>query len=507
MKKLVSYLLCIMMIAVSCTAFAAADYNTAEKLQKQLNAGSGFSANITLDLLDSEGNSTLKQPVQFLLRYIFVRATENAAAINSSDLSLLDPADGTSVATVQVFSQDNKALLQSDLMGDDWYDAASLMNAGTSAIAQLAAILDSSDKTAEDAAEAGTEPAEEIPFASLTPYDFSGMPTLAATLAALMPAMSNEALAPYLDAYTTRIDLWLEGYRQATDLSKTDGDTTISVNYSVPAAAIKSEVKLLLMDMLENKDLMTALGNALGHDYDVLLQPEYQRFYFQVINDLPIEGDFSIERVVTLKGETVALDISLPLYDPETGAVTLNYSRTAATSSEAGTNAFSVTGNAMELSAVFSYDVDEQGYDRWNGEVRRTEGDVTAAQHFVATASAQEGRNDNGDDTYTCNYTLTLTAVEGTPMLVKPFSASLNAQFSSQTSKTAATYVKAEALVTAEDGSSVKVTLDGKSRKKWDVEIPEGKIVEYSKLTEDEQKQLMNNLLPGIVSIVKALGE
>ena len=90
MKRFVALLLSLCLMTASC-AFAAQDYTVAEKLMKQLWAGSGFSGTLTVEMAAQDGKQGLEtlKPIVVDADYIYVRG-EKASWVNGGLLYKID---------------------------------------------------------------------------------------------------------------------------------------------------------------------------------------------------------------------------------------------------------------------------------------------------------------------------------------------------------------------------------------------------------------------------------
>lgn len=113
-------------------------------------------------------------------------------------------------------------------------------------------------------------------------------PPLAAQAAGLI--QGADGLEDVLESYLTRMDLWIEGYRQNAVLGKLpDGTTTMSVYYDVPPAAIKSQAKQMVLDLLSDQVTLARLQEVAGEEMSqLLLNPNLQSYYFSAIDALPL---------------------------------------------------------------------------------------------------------------------------------------------------------------------------------------------------------------------------
>ena len=60
----------------------------------------------------------------------------------------------------------------------------------------------------------------------------------------------NAAMQDYL----TKIDIWLEGYRQGVEMTTLDdGTSAMEIAYRLPPAAVKSQLKQLIVDLMNDE--------------------------------------------------------------------------------------------------------------------------------------------------------------------------------------------------------------------------------------------------------------
>ena len=297
MKRFFALLLiCTMLFSCAC----AEDYTVAEKLYKQLWAGSGFSGTLSAEI-DSPAFKTAR-PITADIDYIYVRETEGVEPEHRLDATLMDGENAISAAYAQL--KNGRLSFQADVLSPDWFT----LDVGNQA-----------------------EQADEAVQQAIA---HTGMPALTDTL--LMGAAAlreNAELQEALEPYLTRIDVWIEGYRQDAVLSKLDDETTVmQVNYVLGPAAIKAQVKQLIVDLLNDEKVLPLLSEAIGEEEASLyLNPALQKWYFEAVDSLPFPGDLTLSRTLAMTGETVELHLSLPLYDAQAGVITLAYDRTQGT--------------------------------------------------------------------------------------------------------------------------------------------------------------------------------
>ena len=497
MKRLTQRLLaCCLMVAMLLTGALAetvntVDYTVAEKFLKQLQVGSGFTGTLTAELTAVAGREgeavTTPDPLSFDFSYINVWAdtTTQTDAENRITLALMNGDEALSSAELSV--RDGVLYAQSALLGDGWY------RLDVSNAVQV-------KPTQEGAANALTQTANTL----LSESGMPGLATFAATVLSGLNQMDTAQMETSLETYTTKIDLWIEAYRQKAVLGKTaDGTTTMQVDYQIPATAIKSQLKQLLMDLLADTQLLpiikAALPEAVAKQY---LDPQMQAYYFYTVDELPLNGDLLISRTVSLMGETLALSMSLPLYDSEGGAITVRYERTKGEGDLPDQNSIELLSDAMQVKADYQTYNTLTGTTVYQGTLLRkplglatfevdaattlaTEAQKTFSAVFTLSHLESVGTDEEGKDTQTSQLALTLTP-EYTPdtpdddatvpneqqsqqyIVFDPLDVKLDTTFTSGQAKSASTAVDITLSISGERmAQSLTLQLSGKTRGKW----------------------------------------
>ena len=485
-------LMCLLLPAAHATEADTEDYTVAGKLIKQLWAGSGFSATISVEVAAKEGTqamSTLK-PIVMDVSYIYVRPTATETAEHRADVVLMDGESAVSTAHAQL--KDGSLAVQADVISPDWYSFG------------------------EAPAQEGEEAAGDGLLAQLgeSLLAQTGMPalaSLAAQAAALLEGV--EGLEDVLESYLVRMDLWIEGYRQNAVLDKLeDGTTTMSVYYDVPPAAIKSQAKQMVLDLLSDQVTLARLQEAAGEEMSqLLLNPSLQSYYFSAIDALPLASNMTIGRTVSLEGDTLELHLSLPLYDAEGGEVTLRYDRTRGEGDLPDDNTISLESGLRAISLTY------QEYSSMTG-VRVIQGTLTSeprgaeaftvedgmpadaqktlALSFSLKQEESETKDDELRDVYTYNATLNLESEgEGDAYVAIPATeVTVSSSFVSKELKSAATDMEATVTLGG-DGwdQTYTATITGRSRQKWEPEELSPDRIYVNRMTETD----VAALLPG----------
>ena len=485
-------LTCLLLPAAHASEANGEDYTVAGKLIKQLWAGSGFSATVSVEVAAKEGTqamSTLK-PIVMDVSYIYVRPTATETAEHRADVVLMDGENALSAAHVQL--KDGALAVQADVISPDWYSFGEA-------------------PLQEGEAAAGGDLLEPLGESLLAQTGMPALASFAGQAAALLHGA--DGLEDVLESYLIRMDLWIEGYRQNAVLDKLeDGTTTMSVYYDVPPVDIKSQAKQMVLDLLSDQVTLARLQEAAGEELSqLLLNPSLQSYYFSAIDALPLASNMTIGRTVSLEGDTLELHLSLPLYDAEGGEVTLRYDRTRGEGDLPDDNTISLESELRAISLTY------QEYSSMTG-VRVIQGTLTSEPRGTDAFTVEEGapadaqktlalsfslkqeesetKDDELRDVYTYDATLNLESEgEGDAYVAIPATEiTLASTFVSKELKSAATDMEATITLGGDAwDQTYTVTITGRSRQKWEPEELSPDRIYVSRMTETD----VTSLLPG----------
>ena len=485
-------LTCLLLPAAHASEANGEDYTVAGKLIKQLWAGSGFSATVSVEVAAKEGTqamSTLK-PIVMDVSYIYVRPTATETAEHRADVVLMDGENALSAAHAQL--KDGALAVQADVISPDWYSFGEA-------------------PLQEGEAEAGADLLVQLGESLLAQTGMPALASFAGQAAALLHGA--DGLEDVLESYLIRMDLWIEGYRQNAVLDKLeDGTTTMSVYYDVPPVAIKSQAKQMVLDLLSDQVTLARLQEAAGEELSqLLLNPSLQSYYFSAIDALPLASNMTIGRTVSLEGDTLELHLSLPLYDAEGGEVTLRYDRTRGEGDLPDDNTISLESDLRAISLTYQEYSSMTGVRVIQGtltnEPRGTEAftveegapadaQKTLALSFSLKQEESETKDDELRDVYTYDATLNLESEgEGDAYVAIPATEiTLASTFVSKELKSAATDMEATITLGGDAwDQTYTVTITGRSRQKWEPEELSPDRIYVSRMTETD----VASLLPG----------
>ena len=485
-------LTCLLLPAAHASEANGEDYTVAGKLIKQLWAGSGFSATVSVEVAAKEGTQAMstRKPIVMDVSYIYVRPTATETAEHRADVVLMDGENALSAAHAQL--KDGALAVQADVISPDWYSFGEA-------------------PLQEGEAEAGADLLVQLGESLLAQTGMPALASFAGQAAALLHGA--DGLEDVLESYLIRMDLWIEGYRQNAVLDKLeDGTTTMSVYYDVPPAAIKSQAKQMVLDLLSDQVTLARLQEAAGEELSqLLLNPSLQSYYFSAIDALPLASNMTIGRTVSLEGDTLELHLSLPLYDAEGGEVTLRYDRTRGEGDLPDDNTISLESDLRAISLTY------QEYSSMTG-VRVIQGTLTSEPRGTEAFTVEEGapadaqktlalsfslkqeesetKDDELRDVYTYDATLNLESEgEGDGFMAIPATEiTVASTFVSKELKSAATDMEATVTLGG-DGwdQTYTVTITGRSRQKWEPEELSPDRIYVSRMTETD----VASLLPG----------
>jgi len=502
-------LICLLLTVTLCmSALAPAlaaglDYTMAYKLFRQLASGSGFSGTLEVGL-SANGNAPgeaviTAKPFVIDWDYIYVCPTNETLPQHRLDAALMDGETTVTEAHLQLL--DGVLAAHSPLLGEEWMQVS---------VEELLKPVAGGEDTFS---------AQAMPdLQSL--LEASGMPSLiklALPMLFRVQGFADEAqrerLQAIVEKMSLRMDLWIEGYRQNAELGRLeDGSAIITVTYQVPPANIKAQASQLVLDLLSDEAARQSLAEFVDENTAaLLLNPEYQPYYFAAIEALPLSGDLTLSRTMDMRGDTVALHLSLPFYDAEGGLITLRYDRERGEGDLPDTNTLTMeSGNRTAELSYLTY--------RSMTDVTVYQGTFTMSDRSVESfAVAPEGQEkplpdvvftlrrqtaqtrEEGDwNVYTDNWQLQLEPNPNgeAPDAFLPIQVQADSRFTSKTPKTSSTKMEIAVKVSGEERPQViDLTFTGETRRQWQPEELPPERTDVLTLTGEDLEALLANLV------------
>ena len=496
---MICLVLCILMALSQTVAFAldttAFDITVADKLIKQIRDGNGFSGTMQLEVRGADDSVITSIP----LSWNFIHVNEKGLVEEEDRLGIALPKGDDTYSVFCLQFKDQKLRFQADVLGEDWYE--------TEMASPVVA-----------AADAGAEPASRMAQSYGIP---DSMIRFLPELLRLFGPVSDK-VDEVLERFVTKLDIWLEGYRQSAVIGETeDGTGTIAVNYVIGPSHVKAQVKQMIVDLLGDEDARAHLSELMGADVSaVYLSPAWQPYYLAAVEALPLEGDLTIDRTVSFTGETLNLTLSLPYYDPVMGDCVITYSRTPG-EDEQPLNEITlesenrqVTLKYVEYSSMTNVSVMQGTLSSvWLEDGENVQPPVAVA--FVLRSEETESTGEEGHEIYNVNYQLSLapdeeTQLENAPVF-EPVNVELKAEFASKPPTKAATRISAS-LSFAQENAAEKYVLvfEGKTRVRWVPEELPKEIINLDAMTDEERGALLQtgltNLMPLLMPYLEPLG-
>lgn len=286
MRKFLTRFLCLTLcLLLGASSALAADYTLPEKMQRQVEFGSGVRGAVTLAV--SGGEDWLDPLLPFTgsdlqLRYITVDGQFQGQLYAVDDQQ-------RQRALTQVYGDDTHLYLRTDLLPDT---VLYLPIGG-----DLMDILLRGD---------GQNP---------TLY------SLAQQLFSISDTVWARDWEPALEPYTAALDLWLNDFAmEPSVLPAENGSSTLLIRHEIPAQALKDCMKDLAAMFSQDAALHALLEPLLSAEQIALyLNPTLLYYYDAVIDALPLEGTLHMERSMSTLGEAQSATLSLPLPENEYG--------------------------------------------------------------------------------------------------------------------------------------------------------------------------------------------
>lgn len=301
---------CLLALSPVLGAMAQTEFTLPEKMQRQLDAGSGLKGTLTLSGVP--GFDGLQIDAQYI------------APQEQSQLQLTLTGNGTELFKAALYQAGETLVL-------DTPSASGQLYALSGGFETLAGYL-----------LRGKSGSAQTPWYTAVKNILSpGDEETAAQLAA--------AAAPYM----TKVDLWMQAFA-AQPVSEKDasGLTVVKQEFQIPVASFKAELKQLLIDLLADKALLQLMwAQVSAGQADLYLNPALQSFYFQAVDALPLEGSILLTRRVSTLGQVLETSASLPFSGDVQGMKRLTLTQTAA--QEGDTLACAIEAEKGNLSFSF----------------------------------------------------------------------------------------------------------------------------------------------------------
>lgn len=462
MKRMLAMLLCAIMLLAALPVLGA-EYTLDEKLYKQVKDGSGLRATLKFEktggafsVLAPEANALLGALLpgsELSLRYL--RGVGTMKGQEEMELTLQK--GGQPLGDFRLLKDSQFEQLTSAFFG-----AARYVDRRDGGL--LAALLTGQDPT---------------------------WPPVEGVLIKLNSAESTwqGEVARKLDAYSVKLNLWLQGYTTTENLRDNQNRPQTRFTTTVPAAQVKAQVKQLLLDAYSDTELLALLAREMdARQAAAYLQPAMMNSFFQSLDRLPLTGNLVAVRLLDSQGQVIENSLTLPLggargldralyrqfaqADGVQTSITLEYSPKNTQNQKGAVTSLVYKGGPNADSSEFTYTgtlslQPEAGGDAFT--VDAAEGDTPASlwQFNLLYAPGEEVR-DQANDTSTraFEFALRLVPQGDTALAAQHIKAAINLQ--SRQNSRSATYFTGT-LTWLDEGSQALMTanVSGNTAPPW----------------------------------------
>jgi hypothetical protein len=123
----------------------------------------------------------------------------------------------------------------------------------------------------------------------------------------------------------------MQGFAEPSAFEKDENGVSFMKGiYHIPTAALKAELKQLMVDLLADKKLLPLLWSKMKQEQaNLFLNPSLQSFYFSAVDALPLEGEITMLRRVTTTGQLLETSLTLPLNGTSGGMKQMSFTSKA----------------------------------------------------------------------------------------------------------------------------------------------------------------------------------
>lgn len=283
-----------------------------------------------------------------------------------------------------------------------------------------------------------------------------------------------------ISVYETKLSLWMNGYAQFS--TGRDGDTLYSqLSCTIPAQALKAEIKQLMVDFYNDTALLTLLKEiASARQAEAYLQPSVMNTLFSMLDGLQLNGDVEIVRRYDISGLALLDQISMPFSD----SGTLSHLTVACENLEAGKN-WQISGSLnngteFDVSCLITDGTIFTGSVKLSIPEKEDTSFVVSDQAEMNTVAFDYNLNwEPGEDVYTLSTDRFTHEMKGR-LLIRPWegkmpdqSVTLEMTMSSGSSKRSATQLNGTLTWRdLESGASVSLILTSRTAAPFDYTTP-----------------------------------
>ena len=278
MRSVVCLLMAVCLLFLTVSAFSedlGDDYTQQEKLVRQVELGSGLRGALKVAVSGETGLAQLLAPLnntEFQMRLI--------RAGSSMDAQLYAVKENQETGQTEIYMDGQNLFLKTSLL--------------------LGSILTLPDKGDLVSTLAGT----------------GGNPSYLTFLYQFLRDLQTSAGVKMVSGTEKQIQTWLEAFAGEPEVTSDRDGTRMTFSYDVSSRELKAELKAFAALLANDAALSDWLRSQMSPEQaGILLDPNLQWYLSQVIDSLPFQGSFSLERVVNMQGEELESRMELPVAD------------------------------------------------------------------------------------------------------------------------------------------------------------------------------------------------
>lgn len=359
MRKSYRILCLLLCLLLTCSTALAADYTLPEKMNRQITFGSGVKGAMTLAVAGGAEWLDLLLPFtgsQLQVRYIYKDGQFQCQLYATDDQE-------QQRALTQAYGDETHLYLRSDLLPDTLFS-----------LPMGSALMDTLfGGNAEN-------------------------PTFYSVVQAILSVPSEEwetYWTPALEPYETALEQWLTQFAANPSINQSDsGSSNMTLRYDIPSDALKSAMKDLMGQALQDATLQELLRPLLSDAQQaVYLNPSLSYFYDAVIDALPLSDDLTMVRKLSTRGELISSELVMPLPENKGNWASLTLTVTGSET------ALTLTGSEQAITLGLTESAISADRTFWEGHFRYlpAEGTLLSAaftldKEFTASTDEADGR-------------------------------------------------------------------------------------------------------------------
>ncbi len=477
MKKIISILLCILLLP----AVQAMEVTLPQKMEVQLDSGSGFRADYSLYVGASDEEE--KKLLSGEYTYINDGVTEEYA----------------------LYDADGGLLIKSNQSLDGLFlylnaEVLHIVDDGKRINQQLLSVLSKY---------------VHLPATLQTVFSVLGYRHEYQMETPLLAKERRDQVAALLESgleqYKSDIDLWLQNYLTSKNNSVlNDGSQALGMEFVVPLADVKSYLKNLIYTISQDAFLVEALQESMPYDLSsLLLFFSEQSFIDMAVDALPLAGDISLGRTFSLKGKPISTYVKLPFFDAKGGSFDFEYATDTDALTGKEVQKFQLRNEEFNLSIDFSA-VSKGDATEYTGTLQIKNQDAAQSHALEFTVNKKESVYVDSEGKNNQDFSLTADIHNDRAFLesnadysaIDELKINFSQKFNSGVAKNTSTRVQTElSIANTDKKQSFELTVNGKTSAPWPVEkllIDEVSLLDYS--LEKDYQSAMEKLIAVLLS-------